>query len=133
MRKQRSADRPVWRGESAADWPRKAVHRPQASVGQRQAAEQTRERHVLPGGWGRAFMKSCPEGARDSSDAFATKGFGHWVRARRYEWLDQLGQRVKAGAGSDGGRKIIREFWVDQGNPCQQVRAAQADFDLVLG
>jgi hypothetical protein len=108
------------------------MNRAQPGVGQRQPAKQAGYGHVLTRSGIAAILEGRPQRTRGAAHAFQAEGIRYWVRARADIRLDELRQRVEAGAGRDGRRQIVGEFRVNERDPREERRAAQADFHSVL-
>ena len=121
------------RGKHAPDGGSEAVHRPQAGVGEGQAAKQARQRHVFARRGIGPIMKRDTQRAPGAAQALGTETVGEGIRAARDKWLDELREGVEAGAGGERGRQAGGEPGIDEGQPRQQERTAQADLEPVGG
>src|SRR5947207_6741397 len=113
MRQQRRAHRSMRRGEHSTNRSRKAMNGSESGIGQREAAQQSRASHVLARRAVAAVLKGAPKRTRDAWQALATERIRERIGAQAHERLDQLGERVKTGAGGKVGWEIVCEFGID--------------------
>ena len=66
-------------------------------VGEGQAAEQARDRHVFARGDVAAVVVCPAQRTRGAAKAFEAKRVSHWIRARANVGFDQLRERVEPG------------------------------------
>ncbi len=133
VRQQRGANGSMGRGKNAADGSGQPVDGAQAGIGERESAEQTRERHVLAGAAVAAIIKGGAQRARGADDAFPAQRIGEGIGARADEGLDELGEGVQPGAGGEGRWQIAREFRVNERDARKHEGTAEADLEAVFG
>ena len=109
------------------------MRRAQPGVRQRQTTEEAGQAHILARSSVITGSKARRNERATRAMPFTAKSAGQRIGAHGNERLDQLRQRIQAGAGGDGGRQAVGELGIDQGNARQQERAAQAHLDALLG
>ena len=132
VRQQRRTERAVRRLPPASERRREAMHHAQSGVGQRQAAEQAGQRHVAARLPIRAVVVRAAQRTGNAPDALDANCIHQWIGARAHIRLDELRQGVKAGECGDRRRQPVGQLGIDQRDPRQHQRAAQAGFDAVL-
>ena len=128
---QRGAGQAVRHVRGPADHAGQAVHGAELGVGQRHPAEQAAHGHVRPRGQVAAVGVGGAQARPRAAQPFAGQPVGQRGGLDRHERLQALGERVQAAGRGDRRRARDGEQRVDQRDPGDHQRAAQAGLEPV--
>ena len=104
----------------------KTVNHAQPGVGQRQASEQARQRHVLARLAVHAVAIDTAKRSGGERDPLDAKGIRQWIGACAHVRLDQLRQSTRSRVGCYRGRQRVSQLGIDQSDSRQHHGAPQA-------